>query len=61
MLPELELKSTETRSEPWLSCDLDRLVDCKRCAIIFQAAAAGEIQEAGLAAWFKRHTKKSRR
>jgi death-on-curing protein len=29
-------------------------------AVIFQAAAAGEIQEAGLAAWFKRHAKKSR-
>jgi hypothetical protein len=29
-------------------------------AVIFEAAAAGEIQEAGLAAWFKRHTKKSR-
>jgi len=32
----------------------------EECVIIFQAAAAGEIQEAGLAAWFKRHTKKSR-
>ena len=29
-------------------------------AVIFEATAAGEIQEAGLAAWFKRHTKKSR-
>ena len=28
--------------------------------VIFEATAAGEIQEAGLAAWFKRHTKKSR-
>jgi len=28
--------------------------------IIFQAAAAGEIQEAGLAAWFKRHTRKGK-
>ena len=26
-------------------------------AIIFQAAAAGEIQEPGLTAWFRRHTK----
>src|SRR5262249_24116409 len=32
----------------------------EECVIIFQAAAAGEIQEGGLAAWFKRHTKKSR-
>jgi death on curing protein len=33
----------------------------EECVIIFEAAAASEIQEAGLAAWFKRHTKKSRR
>jgi death on curing protein len=32
----------------------------EECVIIFEAAAVGEIQEAGLAAWFKRHTKKSR-
>jgi death-on-curing protein len=28
--------------------------------VIFAAAAAGEIQEAGLALWFKRHTRKVR-
>jgi death-on-curing protein len=28
-------------------------------AVIFQAAGAGEIQEPGLAAWFKRHTRKT--
>jgi death on curing protein len=33
----------------------------EECVIIFEAAAAGEIQEAGFAEWFKRHTKKSRR
>jgi death on curing protein len=31
------------------------------CVIIFEAAAAGEIQEAGLGAWFGRHTRKSQR
>jgi death on curing protein len=28
--------------------------------VIFQAAAAGEIQEAGLAMWFKRHSRSGR-
>jgi death on curing protein len=32
----------------------------QEATIIFQAAGAGEIQEPGLAAWFKRHTKKIR-
>jgi death on curing protein len=30
----------------------------EECVIIFEAAASGEIQEAGLAAWFKRHTRR---
>jgi death on curing protein len=30
-------------------------------AVIFEATAAGEIQESGLADWFKRRTKKNRR
>jgi len=29
-------------------------------AIIFQAATAGEIQEPGLTAWFRRHTKRAK-
>ena len=33
----------------------------QEAAVIFQAAAAGEIQEPGLAAWFKRHTRRSPR
>jgi death-on-curing protein len=30
----------------------------EECVIIFQATAASEIQEAGLASWFKRHTRR---
>jgi death-on-curing protein len=32
----------------------------EECVIIFEATAAGEIQEAGLVDWFKRYTKKRR-